>query len=117
MEGFHCHRRAFEWLSRCAGAEGVFRPFLTRVIPLKDPQGRVPQWFGTNTDVSEQKRAEEELRAGNENLATFNRVAVDRELRMIELKKEINALRTATGQPPRYPLECERDVRITRSCS
>ena len=41
------------------GADGVFRPFLTRVMPLKDAQGRVQQWFGTNTDVSEQKRAEE----------------------------------------------------------
>jgi len=41
------------------GADGVFRPFLTRVIPLKDTQGRVRQWFGTNTDVSEQKLAEE----------------------------------------------------------
>lgn len=35
------------------GADGVFRPFLTRVIPLKNAAGRVQQWFGTNTDVSE----------------------------------------------------------------
>ncbi len=41
------------------GADGVFRPFLTRVTPLKDKQGRVLQWFGTNTDVAELKRAEE----------------------------------------------------------
>ena len=41
------------------GAGGIFRPFLTRVMPLRDEQGRVQQWFGTNTDVSEQKRAEE----------------------------------------------------------
>jgi PAS domain S-box-containing protein len=49
------------------GADGVCRPFLTRVMPLKDAQGRVQQWFGTNTDVSEQKRAEEtEQRLNNE---------------------------------------------------
>ncbi len=49
------------------GADGVFRPFLTRVMPLKDEQGHVLQWFGTNTDVSEQQRAEDELkRAHNE---------------------------------------------------
>ncbi|MDQ5986911.1 MAG: Adaptive-response sensory-kinase SasA [Syntrophus sp. SKADARSKE-3] len=43
------------------GADNVFRPFLTRVLPLKDGQGCVTQWFGTNTDLSERKRAEEEL--------------------------------------------------------
>ena len=43
------------------GADGVFRPFLTRVMPLKDEQGAVLQWFGTNTDISEQKAAEAEL--------------------------------------------------------
>ena len=44
------------------GADGVFRPFLTRVIPLKDTTGRVQQWFGTNTDVSELKYIEQKLR-------------------------------------------------------
>ena len=44
------------------GGDGVFRPFLTRIVPLKDEEGRVLRWFGTNTDVSEQKCAEEALR-------------------------------------------------------
>jgi PAS domain S-box-containing protein len=44
------------------GADGVFRSFLTRGFPLKDASGRVQQWFGTNTDVSELKRVEEALR-------------------------------------------------------
>ncbi|MEP6663930.1 MAG: PAS domain-containing protein, partial [Verrucomicrobiota bacterium] len=43
------------------GADGVFRSFLTRVVPLKDQRGRVLQWFGTNTDIEDQKRAEENL--------------------------------------------------------
>ena len=42
------------------GADGIFRAFLTRVMPLKDGDGRVLQWFGTNTDIAERKRAEEE---------------------------------------------------------
>jgi PAS domain S-box-containing protein len=48
------------------GADGVFRPFLTRGFPLKDASGRVQQWFGTNTDVSELKRVEEALREQSE---------------------------------------------------
>ena len=44
------------------GADGVYRPFLTRVMPVKDSHGRVVRWFGTNTDISEQKAVEEALR-------------------------------------------------------
>ena len=58
----------FDMIFPLRGADGVFRPFLTRVMPLKDEQGRVRQWFGTNTDVSEQKRVEEALRQSEEQL-------------------------------------------------
>ena len=44
------------------GADDVYRPFLTRVMPVKDSSGRVVRWFGTNTDISEQKAVEEALR-------------------------------------------------------
>ena len=44
------------------GADGVFRPFLTRVMPLKDSSGLVLRWFGTNTDISTLKQAEEAVR-------------------------------------------------------
>ena len=44
------------------GADGIFRPFLTRVLPLKDAAGNILQWFGTNTDVTERKRVEMALR-------------------------------------------------------
>jgi PAS domain S-box-containing protein len=44
------------------GADDVFRRFLTRVQPLKNAEGRVVRWFGTNTDVDELKRAEDALR-------------------------------------------------------
>lgn len=43
------------------GADGVFRPFLTRVIPVRDQDGKIVRWFGTNTDITEQKRSEDEL--------------------------------------------------------
>jgi PAS domain S-box-containing protein len=52
----------FDMVFPLKGADGGFRPFLTRVMPLKDDTGRVVQWFGTNTDISEQKRAEDALR-------------------------------------------------------
>ncbi|MBV8488088.1 MAG: PAS domain S-box protein [Planctomycetaceae bacterium] len=50
------------------GRDGVFRPFLTRIMPLKDDQGRVQQWFGTNTDISERFAAEQSLQKQNRRL-------------------------------------------------
>ena len=50
-------------------ADGVFREFLTRVMPLKDAEGRVTRWFGTNTDISERKEAEERLAGQAEELS------------------------------------------------
>ena len=53
---------AFDMVFPLRGADGAYRPFLTRVNPLRDPKGRVLYWFGTNTDVSEIKRMEDALR-------------------------------------------------------
>jgi PAS domain S-box-containing protein len=47
----------FEMTFPLRGADGVFRLFLTRAIPLIDPDGRVVQWFGTNTDVTDLQQA------------------------------------------------------------
>ena len=52
----------FEMTFPLRGADGIFRPFLTRIVPIKDADGRLLQWFGTNTDVSKLKRVEQSLR-------------------------------------------------------
>jgi PAS domain S-box-containing protein len=59
----------FEMEFPLRGADGVFREFLTRVVPLQDAEGRVTRWFGTNTDISERKEAEERLAAQAEELS------------------------------------------------
>jgi PAS domain S-box-containing protein len=41
------------------GKNGKYHWFLTRVIPIHDEQGNIQRWFGTNTDITEQKRANE----------------------------------------------------------
>lgn len=52
----------FDMVFPLKGADGQFRPFLTRVNPLRDEKGRILYWFGTNTDISDIKRMEEALR-------------------------------------------------------
>ncbi len=43
----------FEMTFPLRGADGAFRPFLTRVVPIRDEQGATVRWFGTNVDISE----------------------------------------------------------------
>lgn len=50
------------------GKDGKYRPFFTLVAPLKDSNGKVLHWFGTNTDVSALHDAEESLRRAEERL-------------------------------------------------
>lgn len=55
------------------GADGEYRPFLTRVMPVKDDAGKVIRWFGTNTDISELQRLENELRQSAAELSEADR--------------------------------------------
>jgi len=67
-------------------------------------------------DITERKQAEkqimtqvEELNRLNEELSSFNKVAVGRELRMIELKKVINEMCATAGLTPRYDLDFDEE--------
>src|SRR5258708_7138673 len=40
---------------------GEYRWFLTRAMPVRDDTGQITKWFGTCTDIDEQKRTEEAL--------------------------------------------------------
>ncbi len=60
--------------------------------------------IGLIRDISKRKAAEEELKKKAEELEAFNKLAVDRELKMIELKKEINALLEKLGKEPGYKI-------------
>jgi PAS domain S-box-containing protein len=53
--------KPFDMVFPLRGSDGQFRPFLTRVMPLKNASGQVIQWFGTNTDITERQRTEEAL--------------------------------------------------------
>jgi PAS domain S-box-containing protein len=51
----------YEIQYRFRGADGKYRWFLGRALPVRDEAGRVARWFGTCTDIDLQKRTEEAL--------------------------------------------------------
>ncbi len=56
------------------------------------------------TEVSERKQAEQILTKKVKQEEMFNKMAVDRELKMIELKKEVNELLQKAGEEERYKI-------------
>src|SRR5579864_6483338 len=52
---------SFETEARLRRADGCYRWFLIQALPLRDSNGRIIRWYGTNTDVEELKLAQEEL--------------------------------------------------------
>ncbi len=74
-----------------------------------DGQGMPLRMSGICLNIMERKRFEEALLARNDELEHFNKVAVDRELRMVELKKQVNELYVRAGEPPRYKIDITDD--------
>lgn len=50
----------FDMVLALRGEDGIFRPFLTRVVPIKNEKGKITRWFGTNTDITKQKELEKQ---------------------------------------------------------
>jgi PAS domain S-box-containing protein len=50
------------------GANGEYRWFLSRAVPMHHDDGSVIGWFGTNTDITEQLGAEEAIRESEQRL-------------------------------------------------
>jgi PAS domain S-box-containing protein len=59
---------------RLKGKDGAYRWFLSRALPIRDASGSVASWFGTNTDITDRKQAEEAL-VKSERLAAMGRLA------------------------------------------
>ncbi|GAB4239919.1 MAG: hypothetical protein Kow00121_66470 [Elainellaceae cyanobacterium] len=55
--------------------DGTYRWFLCRGLPMRDANGQIVGWVGTNTDIDDQKRIQDELRQSEERLALALRSA------------------------------------------
>jgi PAS domain S-box-containing protein len=61
---------------RCRRADGVYRWFQVRGLPVRDTQGSIISWYLLLSDIEERKRAEEELRRSQDFLAEGQRLTL-----------------------------------------
>lgn len=72
------------------------------ISPVKDKTGKI---IGASTiarDITERKKMEAELKDKTQALETFHKLAVGREFKVIELKKQVNKLSKELGKEAPY---------------
>jgi PAS domain S-box-containing protein len=107
MKAFHPEDRAaeewraafaagqpFEREARLRRADGAYRWFLVRAVPLCDEHGKVVRWYGTTTDIEDRKCAEDALLEAQNKLSQVTRVQAMGEL-AAAIAHEVNQPLTA----------------------
>ncbi len=76
------------------GAKNEYRWFLVRALPIRDEAGKVIRWFGTCTDIDDQKREEEKLET----------IVAERTARLRDTVAELEAFSYSIAHDMRAPL-------------
>ncbi len=99
-------RERMRWHDVPLTTRGGERRWITAVaIPIPDRQllvATVQDVTHTHLAADALKRQTDQLREWNAELLRFNLATIDRELRMVELKQEVNDLLARLGEPPHY---------------
>lgn len=89
----------------------LFWVLVRGMVAELDQEGKAKRIVGTHTDINIRKNAENEIKNNNiilqeklEEIEKFNRLAVAREARMIELKNEVNQMSLKLNSPLKYDL-------------
>ncbi len=98
------------------GKDGNYRWFLSRAVPIRDEAGQAVRWFGTNTDITEHLRIQEELRRVAAEMSIANRrkteflAILGHELRnpLAPLRSGLEVMKTLKHDPEKL-----EDVRAT----
>ena len=61
--------------SRVRRADGEYRWFLHRKVPLRDETGKIVKWYGSSLEIEDRKRAEVELRRSEAYLSEAQRLS------------------------------------------
>ncbi|MBA3665146.1 MAG: PAS domain-containing protein [Bacteroidetes bacterium] len=83
----------FRFEHRFRSKEGEYRWHLSRAHAMRDENGTIIKWFGSNTDVHDLKKVQEQLTRSYEDLETKVKFRnIELEKKILELQKKIDLL-------------------------
>lgn len=93
----HCAdpNHPYDQIVKYKRGDGGYSWVRCRGIAIRDSEGVPHRMLGAHTDITKVKDNEEQL-------ALMNQMMKDRELRMIELKQEVDTLLKELGREPKY---------------
>lgn len=89
--------------------EGGYRWFLSRAMPIRDESGTIVRWLGTNTDITEQRAAEQALRLADRQKDEFLATLAH------ELRNPLAPVRHAAAvglMPSATPAQVQRSLQV-----
>jgi signal transduction histidine kinase len=86
---------AYETEYRIRGANGSYRWFRARAVPLRDPEGDIVKWYGTCSDIHDSKVLEQSIR---DNAVELERMV---DIRTAELRRLSGRLMTLQDEERR----------------
>ena len=75
---------------------------LCSIAPIFGANNQITHYVAVKQDITEKMQAEEKMKSYTRELEIFNKSMVDRELRMIEMKEEVNKMCRMLGIPERF---------------
>lgn len=100
--------RSWEDTFPLRGRNGQYRWFLSRAFPIRDEQGNIVRWFGTNTDITELLEAQEGLKLAQKELqeyaATLEQKVKERTADLKESNEQLEAFVYSIAHDLRAPL-------------
>jgi PAS domain S-box-containing protein len=97
--------KTYEKEFRLKSKDGTWRWILSKgQITKRDSDGKATEMTGVHVDITDRRHMEEKLRRNLEELEQFSKLAIGREIKMIELKEEINELLGKLGQGEKYEI-------------